>query len=246
MPEIVIASRFNGLPGIALGGYVGGILARGSAKAEVTLRAPVRLDHPYSTMQQPDGSEELRDGDAVLAVARTASIEIDPPGSVGLEEARGASELYIGRQRHLVPACFTCGPARPEGDGLRIFPGPVAGRAVVAAPWTPAPSLADPTGQVGPEFVWSALDCPSIWALIYNGPPDTDEKAVTARLAIEQISPVFAGDPHVIVGWKIGETGRSRVAGGAIYSADGSLVTRARHTLVTTDWGTPMGLNRWR
>lgn len=246
MPEIMIDSRFNGLPGIALGGYVGGILARGSARAEVTLRGPVRLGRPYGTVRRPDGSEQLRDGDSVLAVAQSASIDIDPPGAVSLEDARTASELYVGRRRHEVPMCFVCGPARSEGDGLRIFPGPVAGRPVVAAPWTPASSLANSGGQVGTEFVWSALDCPSIWALIYNGPPDSEERAVTVRLAVEQVSPVIAGDPHVIVGWKAGESGGSRVAGGAIYSTRGRLLARARHTLVTTDWGVPMGLNRWR
>ena len=50
---------------------------------------------------------------------------------------------------------------RPPGDGLRIFPGPVAGLGLWAAPWTPDPSVAGANGKVRPEVVWAALDCPS-------------------------------------------------------------------------------------
>ena len=106
-------------------------------------------------------------------------------------------------------------------------------------------SLADSSGKVESEFVWSALDCPTIWALVLLGNPDSEEKAVTARLAVELISPVLAGQSQIVMGWKVGEAGRIRVAGGAIYSTDGQLLAVARHTLVTTDWGVPMGLNRW-
>ncbi|MCL5068064.1 MAG: hypothetical protein M1368_06905 [Thaumarchaeota archaeon] len=52
-----------------------------------------------------------------------------------------------------VPSCFNCGPLRLEGDGLRIFPGILAGRDVVAPPWTPAESLGDSTGVVKSEFI---------------------------------------------------------------------------------------------
>ena len=246
MLEIVIDTRYNGLPGIALGGYVGGILAGGRPRAEVTLRAPVGVGKPYQAVQQRDGTTELLDGDRVLAGVRGMSVDVKPVAPVEPEAALRATEQYVRPQRHLVPACFTCGPARSEGDGLRIFAGPVEGREVVAAPWTPSQSLADSLGLVRSEFVWSALDCPTIWALIYQGRPDSDEKAVTVRLAVEQVSPVRAGEQHVVVGWKLGETGQFRTAGGAIYSSDRRLLALARHTLVTTDWGVPMGLNRWR
>lgn len=243
---IVIDPRFNGFPNIALGGYVGGVLAREHAKAEVILHRPVQVGKPYQTLAGPDGTKVLQDGNDVLALARDAPVDLEAPRPVGLEASRLAAEQYVGHRRHLVPTCFNCGPLRPEGDGLRIFPGNVVGRNVVAAPWTPSSSLADSSGRVKPEFIWSALDCPTIWALVLLGRPDTDEKAVTARLAVELISQVLACEPQVVMGWKVSETGRTRVAGGAIYSADGRLLAMARHTLVTTDWGVPMGLNRWR
>jgi hypothetical protein len=246
MATIVIDPQFNGFPDIALGGYVGGILARGRAKAEVTLRRPVKLGKQYQTVAMPDGVEALQEGNDVLAAARDSSVDLQPPQPVGLEDSKIATGDYVGHKRHLVPNCFVCGPSRPEGDGLRIFPGIVAGRDVVAAPWIPSIILANSNGAVESEFVWSALDCPTIWALVLLGRADSDEKAVTARLAVELISPILARQPSVVVGWKVSETGRTRVAGGAIFSTDGQLLAKAKHTLVTTDWGVPMGLNHWQ
>ena len=243
---ITINPRFSGFPDVALGGYVGGVLARGRPKAEVTLRRPVRPGVAYQEIAGPDGTNGLQDGNDILAVVRDASVDLDVPPPVGLDDGKVASEKYVGHRRHLVPNCFNCGPLRAVGDGLRIFPGRVSGRDVVAAPWTPSSSLADTGGQVRSEFVWSALDCPTIWALVLLGRPDSDEKAVTARLAVEHISPIRTGEPQIVMGWKVNESGRTRVAGGAIYSPDGRLLATARHTLVTTDWGVPMGLNRWQ
>lgn len=246
MVTIVIERRFNGFQDIALGGYVGGVLARGHQGAEVTLRRPVRLGKEYQFVDLPDGSAALQDGDETLAVSRDASVDLEVPAPVELGESEAAAEGYVGLRRHLIPTCFTCGTQRQEGDGLRIFAGRVPGRDLVAAPWTPTPSLADPSGRVGPEFVWSALDCPTIWALIVLGERDTDERAVTSRLAVELLSPVSVGEPLIVTGWRLGEAGRARLAGGAIHSADGRLLAKAIHTLFTTDWGVPMGLSRWQ
>jgi len=246
MATIVIDPRFNGFPDVALGGYVGGVLSRGRAKAEVTLRRPVRLGKQYQMVAIPEGADALQEGNEILAVARDASVDLQPLHSVGLEDSKIATGNYVGHRRHLVPTCFVCGPSRLEGDGLRIFPGIVAGRDVVAAPWIPPISLADSNGTVESEFVWSALDCPTIWALVLLGRADSDEKVVTARLAVELISPVLAEQPQVVVGWKVNETGRTKIAGGAIFSTDGQLLAMAKHTLVTTDWGVPMGLNHWQ
>jgi hypothetical protein len=246
MSKIVIDPRFNGFPDIALGGYVGGVLASGRPSSEVILRRPVKIGKPYEIVANPDGTQSLQEGNEILAIARDASIDLKVPQPIGLEESRVASRGYVGHRRHLIPGCFNCGPLRPEGDGLRIFPGSVAGRDVVAAPWTPAESLGNSSGVVKSEFIWSALDCPTIWALLLRGQPDSKDLAVTARLAVKLISPVQAGQPHIVMGWKVSEIERARVAGGAIYSADGQLLAIARHTLVTTSWGVPMGLNNWR
>jgi hypothetical protein len=62
--------------------------------------------------------------------------------------------------------CFVCGPKRSPGDGLRIFPGPLQDKAYIAAIWIPDNSLSDKKGNIRKEFVWSALDCPSGWAIV--------------------------------------------------------------------------------
>ena len=246
MAAIVIDPRFNGFPNITLGGYVGGVLAHGRAQAEVTLRRPVQPGRRYEAVNEPDGTRTLRDGTDVMAVARDAPVDLEVQPAVTPEASRLASRRYVGHRRHLIPSCFNCGPLRAEGDGLRIFPGVVEEREVVAAPWTPAQSLANSEGIVEQEYVWSALDCPTIWALVLLGRPESEEKAVTARLAVDLVSPILAGRPHVVMGWKAGEQGRARVAGGAVYSADGHLLAKAKHTLVTTDWGVPLGLDCWK
>ena len=63
----------------------------------------------------------------------------EPPLVPTLEAARAASAGYIGRSQRVHPICFTCGPERDEGDGLRVFPGQLAGaeQGVMACTWTP-------------------------------------------------------------------------------------------------------------
>ena len=83
----------------------------------------------------------------------------------------------------MFPDCFVCGMNRRPGDGLRIFPGPVAGLALWAAPWTPDPSVAGPDGRVRPEVVWAALDCPSgIAAAEAAGLARTDTAILLGRM----------------------------------------------------------------
>ena len=246
MGVAAIEPRFRGFSDIALGGYVGGLVARGRVSAEVTLRRPVRLSTPYELTEGEDGSASLSDQKGPLAVVRDDEVRVDTPDPVGLEESRTASRSYLGFVKHLIPTCFVCGTDRPEGDGLRIFPGPVVGRDVVAAPWTPSRSLAESDGRVRPEFVWSSLDCPSIWALVHRSPPDDSTRVVTVRVAVRRLRPVIAERPHVVMGWKIGASERGQVAGGAVFDEDGQLAAVARHTLVATDWGVPLGRELWK
>ena len=78
---------------------------------------------------------------------------------------------YPGLRSHPFPTCFACGPDRAEGDGLRIFPGPVTptvgrrdpGRAHLdAAPERRRglPHLRRRTRRAPASPVtWAALDC---------------------------------------------------------------------------------------
>ena len=244
MAAVVIEPRFQGFQGIALGGYVGGLLARGGA-AEVRLLRPAPIGRPLSVEERADGTTALLDGENALALARPTDLDLPVPAPVLAEEARAAARGYPGFQRHLFPGCFVCGPERREGDGLRIFPGLVPERGVVAAPWVPDASLAGPDGNVAPEFVWSAVDCPSIWPLIYGAPPGSRERVVTARLGLRPVAPVPVGAPCVVTGWVVGGDGRFRVAGAAVRSAEGRLLAVARHTLAPAEWGVPLDPGVW-
>jgi hypothetical protein len=141
---------------------------------------------------------------------------------VGLSEAEEASKRYAGYEHHAYPTCFTCGPERD--DGLGIFAGAVEGReGVVAAPWTPAP-------DVRAEIVWAALDCPSGWAV-----DDFQREGVLlGRMAASIHERPEPSEAHVVVGWRIGEEGRKRFAGSALYTADGDLVAHSRSTWIVS------------
>lgn len=247
---IEIDERFRGIPGVALGGYVGGLLARDLPGAEVTLRRPVPLGKPLRLLGAEDGTTALLDGDETLASVRpVARLELTVPGPVTPEEAAAASRRSLQlspEYRHPFPGCLVCGAGRAEGDGVRLFAGPVAGRDLVAAPWTPHRAFADPAGMVRPELVWAVLDCPTIMALVFQSTREATDRVVTGRLAVIRYGPVRAGEPHVVVGWSAGRQGRAFITGGAILSPDGTPLALAQHTLVPTSWGVPIGLDNWR
>ena len=244
MASVVIEPRFQGFQDIALGGYVGGILA-GGRTAEAKFLRPVPVGRALHLEERADGTTVLLDGENALALARPADVDLEMPAPVAAEDAAAAARSYSGFLRHLIPGCFVCGPERREGDGLRIFSGFVPDRDLVAAPWIPDASLTGPDGCVAPEFVWSAVDCPSIWSLIHRAPPDSPERVVTARLALRPVAPIRVGEPCVVTGWAVGGDGRFHVAGAAVHSAEGRLLAAARHTLASTDWGVPLSRDAW-
>jgi hypothetical protein len=223
--DILIAPRFRGPPDSGNGGYTCGLVAaRVGEPAEVTLRRPPPLARRLRLEWRDAGETLLVDDDTIVAQGRPATLELLAPSPVSVEEAERASLGYPGFDRHTYPTCFVCGPARAEGDGLRIFAGWVRGHKVVASPWTPDPSLADEDGRVRREFVWATLDCPGAVAV---GFPDRGEMLL-GRLTAEIDRAPTAGEPCVVVGWPLGEKGRKLYAGTALYSASGKLLARAR------------------
>jgi hypothetical protein len=243
----VIDPRFCGLPEIAHGGYVAGVIAAalGGASTEVRLRRPVPPGRHLSLERADPELVELRDGEALLADGAPAELSLDVPPPVTLEEAKAASMRFPGLHGHLFPGCFGCGPARGAGDGLRMFAGPVAGRRLVAAPWVPAAEAADAAGQVPGELVWAALDCPQLWSLMLHVPAATPDRVVTAALATRLEQPVVAGEPHVLIAWPIGRDGRTWLAGAALFGPGGELCAVGRQTAAIAGWGVPLGRARW-
>ena len=218
---LLIPARFNGPPTSANGGYACGLVAGlVGGRAEVTLRRPPPLDVPLAVEREDGGRVRVLDGDTVVAeVERVGAFSLDVPEPVSVVEAAEASRGYAGFRAHAYETCFVCGPARD--DGLGVYPGPVAGREVVAAPWTPPGS-----GPVDRLLVWAALDFPSGWAV----DEFSREGVLLGRLAAEIVAPVEGGEPHVVLGWPVGVDGRKRFAGSAVFSADGSVRAFARST----------------
>lgn len=214
---VIIPARFNGPPGSANGGYAAGVVAALLPdRAQVTLRSPPPLDTPLSVARTA-AAVEVRDGETLVAEAEQVDFELDVPEAVPVQQAREASKGYSGFREHAYSTCFVCGPDRD--DGLGIYPGPVPGRELVAAPWTPP-------AEVPNELVWAALDCPSGWAIDTFG----REGVLLGRLAVRIVETVEGGRPHVVVGWPVGTDGRKRLAGSALFTADGELRAYARST----------------
>jgi hypothetical protein len=217
---MIVPGRYNGPPTSANGGYASGLLAGLlGGEAEVTLRRPPPLDRELMVVEADHGVE-LYDGDQLVAEARPgAGVPLEAP-AVSAEEATEARTRYPGLLHHAYPTCFTCGPARD--DGLAVYPGPVEGReGVVASTWTP-------DADVRPEIVWAALDCPGGWAV-----DDFQREGVLlGRMQAHIGRQPAAGEPHVLVGWALGEDRRKRHAGSALLTASGEVLAAARSTWI--------------
>jgi hypothetical protein len=226
---LVVPARFCGPPGAANGGYLAGLLAaRVGGEAEVTLRQRVPLDTPVAVEASGPDAVVLRSGETVLAEAIRAAVDVVPPASPSLAEADAGARRFPRFVEHPIPRCFVCGPERAAGDGLRIFPGPVERRDVVAAPWTPDASLGGRDGLVRPEFLWAALDCTGAFAV--NEPPRG--LALLGRIAARVAGRVPIGEPCVAAGWSLGGEGRKLYAGTAIFGPRGELCAVARATWI--------------
>jgi hypothetical protein len=224
--QVVIHERFRGPPDSGNGGYVCGLIGREfDEPASVSLRVPPPLERPLDLHRGEDGKLELRDGDMVVADGGPAELLLEVPEPPSVEEADDAVERFLFWHDHPFPGCFVCGTDRSYPDGLRIFPGQVEGRAIVAAPWIPDIGLAGDGGTLAPELMWAVLDCPTSFGAVLLGVMGT---SVLARLTAELHGAVRPGEPHVVIGWPIGRDGRKSEGGSAVFTADGQLLARAK------------------
>ena len=214
---MIIDPRFNGPPDCGNGGYASGLLAAqvDAPAVEVVLHRPPPLGRRLEVRRSGDHGVKLRHGGTVVATATATLLDLSVPEPVTVAEAARAAARSPASRRHPFPTCFVCGPART--DGLRIFPGPVAGRPLVAAAWTPARELANEDGTVPARFVWASLDCPGAFAA-------TDFPAtptVLGTFAVECRRPVRVGETYVVMAWSRGGGGRKHFAGSALLSGAG-------------------------
>jgi len=224
---LTVARRFNGPHESGNGGYTAGLLAaRVEGTAAVSLRSPVPLDRPLDLVRE-DGLVRAFDGETLVAEAEpVAPLELEVPPPVSVEEARRAAQDYTAPLESPFSRCFVCGPARE--DSFRVFAGPVAGRELVATPWTPPDWSAGADGAVEPEFVWAALDCPTYFAA-YGGEMVL---AFMVRHSVELRAPVVAGVEQVVVAWPLTSEGRKNAAGAAVLSAGGETLALGEALLV--------------
>jgi len=230
--KVVIGKRFCGPPDSGNGGYVCGVMAGYiDDVAEVTLRQPPPLDKPMSVERVNAGRIILRDGEAIVAEAKPATLELDVPSPPSFHQASEASRSYLGFEYHPFPTCFVCGTDRDEADGLRIFAGKNETNNMVSAPWVPDQGLADNEGHIRPEFLWSALDCPGYFAAINDDFVPILLGRLTARIHL----PVTFGEECVVIGWQIRKDGRKHHIGTALFSSSGELCGYARATWIQVD-----------
>lgn len=235
MTELLVPHRFCGPARSGNGGWTAGALAALldgdplGRSVQVTLRRPPPLDVP---MPVADGV--ATDGGEVVASAEVVDADLEPVE--GLDEvdplaaATSAAASYAGLRHHPFPTCFACGTAREPGDGLRIFPGRVAddhaGRARVAAPWTPDPSLADHPLAAA----WAALDCVGGWA------GDLEERLmVLGRMTARVDALPEPGTPYVVLGGARGSEGRKTFTASTVRDATGRVLGVAAHVWFAVD-----------
>lgn len=236
---VTIPRRFIGPPASANGGYACGTvaLALTDGPAEATLRMPPPVDRPLR-VEVNDEASALYDGDTVVAEARAAEVELAVPAPVSFDDAVAASnrfEVSEYEASHPFPGCFTCGPAREEGDGLRLFPSVVERpEPIVAIPWIPDGSLATADGRIEPTVLWATLDCPSAFgAGLTDDATDDENPAVLGRMQTVIARRPAPDDRLVVGGWPVAREGRKRFAGSVIWSDDGEALASTLATWIT-------------
>lgn len=232
MPNVVVPTRFCGPPSSANGGYVTGLLAEArGVPACVRLHAPPPLDRALELT--PGDEVRLTDGGALIASASPAAREVvaalAPPIVPTLVEAREATARYLGFTSHPFAGCFVCGPARTEGDGLRIFPGSIADGVVagIADPPRDLLTVRDGAPSLPLPIVCAALDCPGYFATVRDVPG-----VMLLGEMIVDVRAVVGPGPHVVVGWSLGSEGRKARCATALIDDVGRVLAVALATWI--------------
>ena len=217
--EIILPHRYRGPLTSANGGYACGRLAAfvDADEVEVTLRLPPPLDRPLA-VERDGAGVRLLDGDALVAEARPAAVEVEAPAPVSVEVAEASRERHVRGWSPEFSECFVCGV---RDDGLRIRVGPVAGREPLHASPIALP-------EPHPEIVWAAIDCPGAYAVGAEGRGNIVLGRMTAR--VDRVPE--ASEQCVVASWPLGEDGRKLSAGTALFAEDGELLALARQTWI--------------
>lgn len=233
MDSITIERQYNGPDTSGNGGYVSGLIAEqlaGSAAIRRSqLQVPPPLDVPLS-WRSDDESVSLVDATgAVVGTSAPGTFADGPLDCPTAEQAAEGHAAYHGFINHPFDHCFTCGTARRDGDGLRLFTGPI-NDTTVAAPWTPHPAFGGDDGRLSVPITWAALDCPGGWAADFSKSP-----IVLGRMTAEILAFPVAETPYISVGGLQRQEGRKYFTNTALYSLDGELLGRAEQIWIAID-----------
>jgi hypothetical protein len=235
---VTIPAQFNGPLHSGNGGYVAGLLAAelpAPGAVTSTLHVPPPLDVPLTWERAADEVRLLTAGGAVVGTARPGAFTRDVPACPTAEEAAAGLEHYPGFEHHPFDHCFTCGTARDDGDGLRLFAGPVepAEPGRTAAPWAPHEAFAGADRSVATPVAWAALDCPGGWAADFSR-----HVMVLGRMTAEVLRRPRAQEPCLATGHLHAAAGRKFLTGTALYTAEGELLGRSEQTWLRVDLAT--------
>lgn len=234
MTTISVSPTYQGLEGVAHGGYLAGRFAELVGEPlRVTLRRPPPLDTPLSVEDRDEDGDRDRgrggarlvdpEGRTVMEGGPAAPMR-DPVPTVTVEEAR-ARPPHPGLERHPWPHCFMCGTEPDVGFGLRFSAPDGEGR--VAGVWEPSGPLLPDAEAIPSAFVWAAVDCVTAWSLAdHRGEADW-WPAVTGQITVEVSAPVRRGAPHVVVGRLVDRDGRRLFMDAAVADPDGQVCARA-------------------
>jgi hypothetical protein len=226
---ITISKAFSGPTGMGNGGYVCGALADHiSGPAEVTLNVPCPLDTPLSVVDHAD-HVSLMQGDVEVATGQLSFPDIRAREAISFDQAVAASGDFSGFHYHPYPGCFVCGTNLAEGDGLRIYAGPVQGhKHVVAAPWIPHQNHIGADGVIDDKMIWSALDCPGAFTVM----AEEEAPMLLGRLGVQIFGRPSVGEPCVVQGWMEEKEGRKVMVGTGLYGEDGNLLAVGKATWI--------------
>ena len=228
--EISIPPRYCGPPDTANGGYLAGKLAgyfNLGSSISISFRAATPLDTVLSVVKAENNQNQviqIMDGEKILAIANTKPLDLVKPTLPNIEKIPKAKMQCAGFKNHPFPECFVCGPDRPLGDGLGIYPGPVSNddsnntfSNIVAAEWELPEELKNSENQIKNEFIWAALDCVSAFANLEKPENQYLVPMVLGHLSAKIENPL-EGEKAYVIAWPVKVEGRKAIANSAVFN----------------------------
>ncbi|MFP3914362.1 MAG: hypothetical protein ACLFWM_05770 [Actinomycetota bacterium] len=212
---VSVPALYQGITGIAHGGYVAGLMARQSPEpVKVTLRSAPPLDTPLTL----EGRSLFNGRGRTIMEAEPVGEITERLGVPGMEDVAGRTP-HPRFDDHPYPQCFVCGTEREDGFGLRVSASDSDGTA--AGIVTPGGPLLGPGDEVSSEFVWAIVDCVTVWAFADRWDDEGWWPAVTGQIAVRQLQELRRDRPYVAAARTAGRQGRRIVVNAQVNDADG-------------------------